>query len=511
MGRRMRLLITSGCLLLMSWAAGQIYAEDSPPGPTPPAVTFEDKEAATLNPKVDAAASKADPPAPSVPAAGSPPPVAAPASSEAEPDASSAGDVPAETAAERKSRLAALKARLHERMGAEADPPAAEPAPPPLGPMIGLRQPPCLEARGISISGWVEQGITFNGDHPESGFNGPVDTNDLASEYQLNQLWMTMERPVNTGGAGFDFGGRIDVAYGTDWRWYMNNGLTNRLNGPDGQTYGMMLPQAYAAVGYDDLTVKLGSFQAILDYESLPAPANFLNSHSYCYTYGVPHLGTGVLADYQMDQNWSVEGGFQRGWSQYVNDNQALDFLGGFRWHSSDRRMVVSYTLSAGPQDVSVAENGFVYSLVVQEKLGARSEYVLVHDLGVQNNALPGGGAADWYGLNQYYIYTLSSQWAGCLRAEWFRDQDGVAVVGPGNVPGVRAWAGHGFAGNFYELTAGLNWRPQANVIFRPEVRYDWYDGGAGSYGASGQSGLPFNDGRSSTQFLTAADLILMF
>ena len=34
---------------------------------------------------------------------------------------------------------------------------------------------------------------------------------------------------------------------------------------------------------------------------------------------------------------------------------------------------------------------------------------------------------------------------------------------------------------------------------------------GPGGYGASGQTGLPFNDGRSSTQFLTAADLILMF
>jgi hypothetical protein len=97
------------------------------------------------------------------------------------------------------------------------------------------------------------------------------------------------------------------------------------------------------------------------------------------------------------------------------------------------------------------------------------------------------------------------------VRGEWFRDQDGMAVEGPGTVPGVRAWAGHGFAGNFYELTAGFNWRPQANVVFRPEVRYDWYDGGAGNYSPTNQPGLPFNDGRSSTQFLTAADLILVF
>jgi hypothetical protein len=310
--------------------------------------------------------------------------------------------------------------------------------------------------------------------------------NDRDSDYQMNQFWMTLERPVNAHGSGLDVGGRIDAAYGTDWRWNMNNGLENHLNGPAGQTYGAMLPQAYAAVGCNELTVKLGTFQTIMDCESLPAGANFFYSHSYCYTYGVPRLLTGMLANYQMDANWSVQGGVHRGWSQFDDDNHGLDFLGGFHWQSGDRRTQVSYTLSGGPQDLN-------------------------NVLGVQDNAAPNGGQANWYGLNQYYIYNLDSQWAASIRAEWFRDQDGVVVAGPGNVPGVQAWSGHGFAGNFYELTAGLNWRPQANVIFRPEVRYDWYDGGNGSYGLSHQAGLPFNDGRSASQFLTAADLILVF
>ena len=529
MGRRILLQIASGLLLGACWVPSGSHAEDVSIGPRPAAqmtedtgigpqaavqkVEFEDKAVATLNHKVDAAAQAA--PAPESPAPAVPP-AAGPATTDAQPGVAVAGDLPPETAADRKSRLAALKARLHQHMGAEADPPAEESAPPPPpGPMIGLRQPQCLQNMGMSVSGWVEQGITVNGDHPANAFNGPVATNDLDREYQMNQFWMTLDRPVNTGGHGFDVGGRIDAAYGTDWRWNMNNGLENHLNGPDGQTYGVLLPQAYAAVAYNELTVKLGTFETIMDYESLPAHANFFYSHSYCFTYGVPHLLTGMLAEYKMDENWSVQGGFNRGWSQFDNDNQSLDFLGGFRWQSSDQRTIVSYSLSNGPQNVNGnmtgAGNGFVYSLVIQEKLGAHSEYVLVHDLGVENNAMADGGQAEWYGLNQYYIYTLNSQWAACVRAEWFRDQDGVVVAGPGNVPGVRAWSGHGFEGNFYELTAGLNWQPHPNVIFRPEVRYDWYDGGTGGYGASNQSGLPFNDGRSSTQFLTAADLILRF
>jgi len=507
MRHRALVRIASGLLLGICWAAGWVHAEDATVGPQPSLqrVEFEDVAVATLDHKVDAAARVA-------PATESPAPALGSVSSEAQPGVAETSDLPAGTVADHKSRLAALKARLHQHMGAEADPPAEEPAPvPPPGPKIELRQPQCLQNMGISLSGWLQQGITFNDEHPANRFNGPVATNDQDSQYQMNQFWMTLQRPVNTGGDGWDFGGRIDAMYGTDWRFGINNGLEDRINGFNGQSYGMVLPQAYAEVAHNDLSVKLGHFAAILDYEAVPAPANFFYSHSYCYSYCVPQLVTGVLADYKMDENWSVQGGFDRGWNQFEDNNHSLDFLGGFRWQSSDRRTTVSYALSNGPQDLNSAQNRFVYSLVIQEKLGPRSQYVLVHDLGVENNALAGGGAAEWYGLNQYYIYTLSSQWAACVRAEWLRDQEGVRVAGPGNIPGVQAWAGHGFAGNFYELTAGLNWRPQANVIFRPEIRYDWYDGGAGGYGPANQPGLPFNDGRSSSQFLTAADLILMF
>ena len=74
--------------------------------------------------------------------------------------------------------------------------------------------------------------------------------------------------------------------------------------------------------------------------------------------------------------------------------------------------------------------------------------------------------------FNQYLLYTINPCWQANLRAEWLRDEDGVRVAGPGNIPTVRAWAGNGFVGNFYEITGGLNWRPTKNWLIRPEVRY---------------------------------------
>ena len=57
------------------------------------------------------------------------------------------------------------------------------------------------------------------------------------------------------------------------------------------------------------------------------------------------------------------------------------------------------------------------------------------------------------------------------------------------------------------QLTAGLSWRPKgkSNIVVRPEVRWDWYNG------LAGPTGLPFNDGRSDVQFLFGVDAIVTF
>ena len=384
-----------------------------------------------------------------------------------------------------------------------------------------IPQPCLLQHYGIKMSGWLEQGISFNGDSPKDRFNGPVACNDLNNEYQMNQFWLSLERPVNTGGCGFDIGGRVDTLFGTDWRFGINNGLENKINGFHGQTYGTVIPQAYLEVGYNDLTVKAGHMAAILDYEVVPSPANPFYSHSYSYGYCVPQLVTGVLADYKLTDQFSVQAGFHRGWSQFEDNNDKIDFMGGFRWHDPCAGTTIAYAVSNGPQDPVVPtdtvgqRNRFVYSLVVQQDLCDDLKYVFVHDFGTEQGAsvVTPGAQATWYGINQYLLYTINKRWSANLRAEWLCDKDGARVAGPGNIDGVRAWAGRGFAGDFYEVTVGLNWRPHPNFVFRPELRYDWYSGAPGYYGplATPTRGMPFGDGLRTDQFVAACDLIFTF
>jgi hypothetical protein len=414
------------------------------------------------------------------------------------------GVAPADAPREEKSATPA--AWTNE--AADEQPAAAEPAPCPPRQPWHLPQP--FERYGIHLSGWLEQGITFNDDHPADHFNGPVATNDQDHEWQMNQLWLTLERPVKTGGCGWDIGGRIDMMLGTDWRFGINNGLENRINGFNDQTYGMVIPQAYAEIGWNNLSLKLGHFAAILDYEMVPAPANPFYSHSYCYGYCVPQLVTGWLADYKVNEQFSLQGGMDRGWSQFEDNNEVWDFMGGFRYRTCDDRTNVAFAVSNGPQDPAGQNDRFVYSLVVKEQLNCRLQYVFVHDLGIEQATAVDGGQAEWYDICQYLLYTINPKWSANLRMEWLRDEDGARIAGPGNIPGVRAWDGHSFPGNFYEVTAGLNWRPRPNMLCRPELRYDWYSGQTGF--VNGTPGmLPFNAGKSNSQLLAACDFIVLF
>jgi hypothetical protein len=375
-----------------------------------------------------------------------------------------------------------------------------------------LPQPCLLQNMGVKVGGWLEQGITLNPYNSNDGFNGPVATNDWDDQYQMNQLWVYFDRPADTGGCGTAIGGHVDLIYGSDWRFGVNEGLETEINGFDYQRYGLVIPQAYVEFAVNDLSVKLGHFAAILDYEAVPAVRNPFYSHSYAYGYTVPQLVTGLLGQYKLTDQWTLLAGFHRGWSMFEDTNDALDFMGGVKWVSESKKTSVDYAVSVGPQDppadfnqIPGDQRRFVYSLVIQQQLTERLRYVAVQNLGTEENAPTPGNTAEWYGLNQYLLYTINPCWNANLRAEWLRDDDGVRIAGPGNIPGIYAWSGRGYAGNFYEVTAGLNWRPNGNWIVRPECRYDWYSGPAGPVG------MPFDGGDESDQLTFGVDAILLF
>lgn len=385
---------------------------------------------------------------------------------------------------------------------------AEEPADPPKGPWH-MPQPRILEHLGIHTGGWLEQGISW-GPGGADRFNGPVSTNDRDGEYMLNQFWMYFVRPTKTDGDGFDIGGRIDLCYGEDWRFGQNYGLETRIDDPN-SFYGLVLPQFYGEVAYDDLTVKLGHFATMTSYEVVPAPLNFFYSHTLLSSgYFDPLLVTGVEADYKLNDNITLVGGFNRGWMMFEDLNGALDFLGGAKWASDDKKLTVQAMVDTGPQDPIGHNQRTEVMCYATWQITERLLYATQHDAGseVHGSASRPGHDASWYGMDHWLIYKINPKWQAGARFEWVADNDGSRVWGIGNVLGTdRGWNGKpGCAGSYYDLTLGLNYRPHPNFVFRPEVRWDWYGGTPNSLGQ-----LPFNDHTDRNQFLYCMDLIATF
>jgi hypothetical protein len=372
-----------------------------------------------------------------------------------------------------------------------------------------------LEKRGIKTYGWIDAGIGAN--NWGSPFNGPITFNDRNWQGQMNQLYLVNERVMDLEDGGFDWGGRVDLLYGTDYIYTTARGLDGNLfNQPNGagavgapswvssKDYGLAMPQLYGEVGAGNHAVKFGHFYTIIGYEVVPAIGNFFYTHAYTMQYGEPFTHTGILDTWTPNDQLTVYAGITNGWDNFsdpinsviINNPGTIGatsnaaFLGGVSFKNSDQSQSLTTTVSSGNEPVFVSGaplntlvgNRSIISTVYVNELSDKLTYVFQNDNGWQFNANPAlsnigqqAGLAQWYGINQYAFWNFSDTLIGGVRLEWFRDNNGYRVFNP-----IRnAWAGgpygSGYQGNFWQMTWGLNWKPNRNWIIRPELRYDWY------------------------------------
>lgn len=356
---------------------------------------------------------------------------------------------------------------------------------------------------GLFLESWLDQGATINTLSPRNRTNGPVTFNDRSNDYQLNQMYLSFGREVGQCCDRWEIGGRVDLLYGTDSIYTEARGLevTDDLAPRwNAQRYGLAMPQLYAEVYCPwgtGLSMKLGHIYSVLGYECVTAPNNFFYSHSYLFQYAEPKTFTGFLGATNLG-DFTIQAGMTRGDDNWDDNNNDLGVTGSIAWTSRNGRTNIALGVDAAREQPDPSSNvRTVFSLVVQQKLGERWQYVIQWDYGSEPGA--GGGnpttignptVASWYGLDQYVFRTINERWKAGMRFEWFRDENG------SRVPGAHQ------TGDYYELTAGANWTPGKHVTLRPELRWDW-TGTAGLY--------PFGDGTRSNQLLLDCDLILQF
>jgi len=400
--------------------------------------------------------------------------------------------------------------------------------------------------RGIETYGWIDAGIGANAWGAD--WNGPITFNDRSWQGQMNQLYLVNERILKD---ELSWGGRIDLLYGTDYIYTVAAGLDAFRSTPDplgltgprwgsSRYYGLAMPQLYGELGSQDLNVKFGHFYTLIGYEVVPAIGNFFYTHAYTMQYGEPFTHTGVLGTWVPNDQLTIIGGVTNGWdnwddgletggpianTNYANYNSNASFLGAITFSSSDGTQALTLANSSGNQlsgasnvDGNFVGNRSVTSIVYTNEFSDKLTYVYQSDFGYQAYANTDyqtlgqqPGSAYWYGVNQYMFWNFTDYLIGGVRLEWFRDNNGSRVVSGlrEGAPGVD-----GMAGNFWELTFGLNYLVGNNMVIRPELRYDWFSADQGwiDQGNGGAGTMPYgrlND--KNGQFYGGCDVIWQF
>jgi hypothetical protein len=382
---------------------------------------------------------------------------------------------------------------------------------------------PSMNSQRIRVGGWLDQGFTGNFQKPSNNSNLPVTFNDRSNEYQMNQLYLFVERPVDFGGDQVDWGFRTDLLYGTDYfyttafgletrsdgapHWNSSNGPRS-ANGYNYAMYGLAMPQLYAEVYLPFLSgvsIKAGHFYTPIGYERVMAPDNFFYSHSYTMQYGEPFTHTGILGTVQVNDRLQLLAGVARGWNAWEDPNDDAELLAGIGWTSYSKDTSVNLTLTTGDQDngVSNSANRTLISFVLSHNFTDRLTYVFQSDFGIQDNGTINNQfqivPAKWYSFNQYLYYDVTDTFAIGARAEYFRDQNFSRVL---QLPEFLS-----SGGNYYELTLGANWRPHPCVTVRPELRFDWSDTKNSLFNVQG----PYRNFQSDYQVLLGGDVIIRF
>ena len=341
-----------------------------------------------------------------------------------------------------------------------------------------LFQSPVL---GFNIGGW-SQVAYHTANNAGAGILGaggaPANFNNYADRVQLQQQWLYAER-IADGSNGVGFGGRIDYLYGTDAPDTQSFGIANKhWDNPwdHGGAYGHAIPQLYGEVAMGNLSIKAGHFFTIIGNEVVQATGNFFYSRQFTFYNAEPFTHTGVLSTYTVDEDTQLWNGYVAGWDSGFEDN-GDSYISGFKRKLTDSTSLI-YTSALGrfnddSASANFGERGQIHSAILNTALTDKLTHLYQVDYLNTHNAAQ-VGVRNTFGMINYFIYSLNDKWSLGSRTEWFNYT--TQQVHNGDV---------------YNQTVGINYKPNANLTFRPEVRTIWDKERNGTNETSSNTGLP--------------------
>ena len=169
----------------------------------------------------------------------------------------------------------------------------------------------------FTIYGWVEPAANVGTSHTRfnyvngTGGNYPAAYSFEPNTVQLDQAAIYFERTADEIQRDhFDWGGRVTLLYGTDYKYTFSNGVFSnqyldsaRQNGFDPVMYYLDFWFPHVVEG---MNLRVGRYISIPDIEAQLAPNNITYSHSLLYTYD-PYTQHGAVGTIKLSRNWQVQ------------------------------------------------------------------------------------------------------------------------------------------------------------------------------------------------------------
>ena len=368
----------------------------------------------------------------------------------------------------------------------------------------------------FKISGWIDSGITFNPDSPQSNQNFGRLFDDRANEPLLNQVVINFERTLVPQPGQFDWGFKLQFMYGSDARFIHSLGLFDRTAN---ETLQPDLVEAYLNLHFPVITeggldLKLGKFVTLEGAETIDPRTNFFYSHTYIFNFGIPFNHTGALATFHASKLLDLYAGITRGVNTSIEDNNdSPAFDGGVGVNLLDGKLTALVSTHIGPETPNDDQhNRYLNDITITAK--AAKNLTSITDV---NFIYDEAADATGFGFAQYFIYTINDVFSIAVRGEIWRDADAFYVASFAEnddaLDGLRGGSvtldprtvGGGTT-TYGAVTLGLNIKPPvpkpvASWVIRPELRFDRALNGT----------QPFNDSSDRNQFTAGIDVIITF
>jgi hypothetical protein len=211
----------------------------------------------------------------------------------------------------------------------------------------------------VTIYGWIEPGANIStSSQPFDKLSGTGGNYAAAYSYQpntiqLDQAALYIERTADEIQRDhFDWGFRLAMLYGTDYKYTFSNGILSYQYTKDERLYGfdpvMYYLDFYFPKFFQGENLRIGRYISIPDIEAQLAPNNITYSHSLLYTYD-PYTQNGIVSTTTLSKNWKVQLEFSGG-------NDVSPFNKQFRQPTGAACLI--YTTDSGRDEFYPCMNG---------------------------------------------------------------------------------------------------------------------------------------------------------